>query len=69
MNELLASNTRRISASSVEKIPNTKGWTMSVAQFSLNHRGIYGVRITAKKQGTTPRDPNGSYELVRWFLE
>jgi len=69
MNELLASNTRPIRAGSIEAIPHTNGWTMSVATFSLNRPGLYGVRITAKKQGAAVTDINGYYELVRWFLE
>jgi Tfp pilus assembly protein PilV len=69
MNELLASNTRRIPAGTIEAIPNTNGWTMSVATFSLSQQGVYGVRITAQKRGAAALDVNGSYELVRWFLE
>jgi prepilin-type N-terminal cleavage/methylation domain-containing protein len=69
MNELLAANTRPIRTGSVERIPNAGGWTMSIATFSLNRQGIYGVRITARKQGASATDSYGSYELVRWFLE
>ncbi|MCL2304445.1 MAG: prepilin-type N-terminal cleavage/methylation domain-containing protein [Planctomycetaceae bacterium] len=69
MNELLASKTRPIQAGSVGMIPNVNGWNMSVATFPLNRQGIYGVRITAKKRGAAATDVNGSYELVRWFLE
>ena len=69
MNELLASNTRPIQTGSVEMVPNTNGWSMSVATFSLNRQGIYGVRITAGKRGAATADTYGSYELVRWVLE
>ena len=69
MNELLASNARPIQAGSVGLIPNTNGWEMSVATFSLNRPGIYGVRITARKQGAAATDIYDYYELVRWFLE
>ena len=69
MNELLASNTRPIRPGPVGRIPNINGWEMNIATFSLNRPGIYGVRVIAKKQGASPTDANGSYELVRWFLE
>jgi len=69
MNELLASKTRPIRSGSVERIPSASGWEMSVVTFPLNHPGIYGVRVMARKQGTALTDPHGSYELVRWFLE
>ena len=69
MNELLASNMRPIPAGSVGRIPNINGWEMNIATFSLNRPGIYGVRVTAKKQGTSPTNANRYYELVRWFLE
>jgi len=69
MNELLASNTRRIPVGAVEAIPNTNNWVMSVTTFSLNQPGVYGVRITAQKRGAAAGDVNGSYELVRWVLE
>jgi len=69
MNERLASKTRPMLSGSVERIPGASGWEMSVAIFSLNRPGIYGVRITAKKQGTAAEAPYESYELVRWFLE
>ena len=69
MNELLASNTRRIQTGAVETVPNTNGWTMSVTTFSLNQPGVYGVRIIAQKRGAAVRDNNSFYELVRWVLE
>ena len=67
MNELLASNAHSM-ADSVEAVPNTNGWTISVTTFSVDHQGVYGARITARKRGTTLSDANGTYELVRWFL-
>jgi len=67
MNELLLSNTPPRTGS-IEAIPNTNGWTMSVVTFSLDQPGVYGIRITASKRGATVTDTNGSYELVRWFL-
>ena len=69
INGLLASKTRPIRSGSVERIPNANGWEMSVTTFSLNRPGIYGVRVMARKQGTTQTAANESYELVRWFLE
>jgi len=69
MNELLASNTRRIPTGTVEAIPNTNNWVMSVTTFSLNQQGVYGIRITAQKRGAAATDLNSSYELVRWFLD
>ncbi len=69
MNELLATKVRPIPTGPAVSIQGIDGWQMKVTTFSLNRRGIYGVRIAATKLGTVPADPDGNYELVRWVLE